>query len=444
MAGNQKLQSLKNVVTKWLKLVDDTIIEIVCVAYIALKLEGDPLWVMVVGPPSSAKTETIMGLADCSEIHVLSSLTPQTLISGRQGRGGGKNSLIFKLNDKLLVAKDFGTVLSMRSEGQREILSQLREIYDGRYSKAFGSKDETVDWEGRVGFLGGCTQVIDQHYSVNQQLGERFVFYRVDGGDPIETGKQALKIVGKEKEMRSEIRQAFKQFLESIEPQDGTIHIPESIKNRIIHLAAFAANARTGVPRNYKTQEIEAVPTPEGSPRLTKQLVTTGIALAIAHEKQEFDEEIFKTLKKIGRDTIPGTRLKLIDTLWNAEITSIHNTLETTPKIAELANYPSTTTRFILEDLNSVYLVDRKAGKPDRWGLSRHCCELIQTYEGIEAPEQQQEPEQLTLDDLNSVDPQACRDCEVYSKGFCTYYGEGEDDKIKAVYMRTCPMAGNG
>jgi hypothetical protein len=431
MERNSKLQSLKNVVTKWLKLVDDTIIEIVCVAYVALKLEGDPLWIMIVGPPSSAKTETIMGLADCSEVRVISALTPQTFISGQRGKD---KSLIHKVNDKLVVHKDFGTILSMRSEPRQEILSQLREIYDGRLSKSFGT-GKTVDWEGRMGFLGGCTPVIDQHYGVNQQLGERFVYYRVDGGNPIETGMQALKIVGKENKMRSEIRQAFKQFLESIQPQDGKIPIPDSIKGRIIHLAAFAATARTGVPRNYKTQEIEAVPTPEGSPRITKQLATIGIALAIIHEKQEFDEGIFKTLRKIGRDTIPGTRLKVIDTLWDCEIISKHDALEKTNKIAELVNYPTTTTRLILEDLNSLYLVDRRAGSPDRWGLSNQCCEWIRTYEGIEPPEK--EPEQLTLNTQNKVDPQACRDCENYHKGFCIYYGE--DEKIKVEYMRSCP-----
>jgi len=42
----------------------------------------------------------------------------------------------------MLLFKDFTTVLEKQKDERREIIAQLREIYDGFYSKKFGTIDE--------------------------------------------------------------------------------------------------------------------------------------------------------------------------------------------------------------------------------------------------------------------------------------------------------------
>ena len=208
-----------------------------------------------------------------SEIHFLSNLTPATLISGILPKGKNEDpSLIYKIDGKTLVLKDFGTILSMRSESQGEILAQLREIYDGQYNKAFGN-GKVVDWKGKVGLIGACTPAFDRHYSVIGSLGDRFILYRTTATDKTFSGLQAQKIVGHEEEMREEIRGAAHNFIGQFsEMPDIHMKTEQDIKEMIVALACFCAYARCPVERNFH-HEIEYLPMPEGTPRLVKQFM---------------------------------------------------------------------------------------------------------------------------------------------------------------------------
>ena len=53
------LERLKEVFDKWLLLPDTHLLEVILAAIVANQLGGDPLWLLIVAPPSSAKTELI-------------------------------------------------------------------------------------------------------------------------------------------------------------------------------------------------------------------------------------------------------------------------------------------------------------------------------------------------------------------------------------------------
>ena len=103
---------------------------------VAHNYPGDPVWLFLVGAPGSAKTEIIRTLRT-SKTYSLSSLTQHTLISGLKTKGDDP-SLLPKLDGKVLVIKDFTTVLSGRRDVRTEICGQLRDIYDGFCEKSFG------------------------------------------------------------------------------------------------------------------------------------------------------------------------------------------------------------------------------------------------------------------------------------------------------------------
>ena len=152
-----RLDDLKTVICKWLHLEDSSMIDIICGTYIANKFNSDPLWMNIIGPPSSTKTEILRAFDGHCSAKFISNLTPSTLVSGIIPKKGKPDpSLLPQLNDKLVVLKDFTTVLSMRSENQAEILAQLREAYDGQYSKLFGNGKE-INWTGRFGLIAACT-----------------------------------------------------------------------------------------------------------------------------------------------------------------------------------------------------------------------------------------------------------------------------------------------
>lgn len=353
------LEQLKQVFSKWLILVSDEIIDVIIASVIANRLSADPTWMLIVGPPSSAKTEILRALSELENTYFLSTLTPQTLISGQKAKSGDHvPSLLFKLGGKTVIMKDFTTILTMRREPRAEIFSQLREIYDGQFSKAFGT-GQTISWEGKMGFIAGVTPIIDRYSAIHQVLGERFLQYRVQAENPLEIARHAKQMVNKETEMRKELSGAVVNFFKGL---TGRLNlnfqtIPE-IDEKLLNLACFCAVARTGVPRDRISKVVEIVPIPEGPARLTKQLTQIGIGLAITHNKTAIDAEIYEIIKKIGRDILPGMRLLILETMWRQGLSEDLHSWESTRGIAELVGIPTTTTKEQLENLHILKLMN--------------------------------------------------------------------------------------
>ena len=80
------IERLKEKFSKWLLMADPHLVEIVVATVVANRMGGDPLWMLLVAPPSSAKTELIRSLSLLSDVHLLSNLTPNTLLSGMKGK----------------------------------------------------------------------------------------------------------------------------------------------------------------------------------------------------------------------------------------------------------------------------------------------------------------------------------------------------------------------
>src|SRR5713226_3493981 len=92
----------------WLSLPTPEALDIVLAVVLANRCSTDPLWMFLVAPPSSAKTELLRALGDVSDTYPLSNLTASTFASGFQNPS--KTSLLPKITGKLLVLKDFTTV----------------------------------------------------------------------------------------------------------------------------------------------------------------------------------------------------------------------------------------------------------------------------------------------------------------------------------------------
>ena len=132
-----------NVAHKWLELVDEVYPVTVLATALANWMHGQPVWLLIVAPPSSGKTLFIQAYARMKTVFPLSSLTARTFASGlKNEKDEGSNSLLHWLNrerKRLLTLKDFGTILSLAVQERNGVLAQLREIYDGEYSAAYGT-----------------------------------------------------------------------------------------------------------------------------------------------------------------------------------------------------------------------------------------------------------------------------------------------------------------
>jgi hypothetical protein len=351
-------------------------IDVALAVITANRMEGDPLWMFLVAPPSGGKTEVLRALDDVPDVYPLSSLTAQTFASGFE-RKGTEASLLPKIDGKTLTMKDFGTVLSMYREKKAEILAQLREIYDGSFAKEFGNGKQ-FRWAGKVGFLAGVTPIIDREFSLNQVLGERFLLLRVKSANPRALARRAMAQRQREGDQRRVLRQIVAEFLPTVNLRPPPMS--DAIKEAVASLAEFTALARSQVMFDARG-EIDYIPAPEGPGRLAKQLCLLAEALAAIRGGEHVAIDDYLTVTQVAQDTLPAQRRTMMEVLLGSERAAL-----TTTDVATATRYPTNTARRYLQELAAIRLVDRLsegAGLADRWEISSRLMGLL---EAMRAP----------------------------------------------------------
>jgi len=315
--------SLKNVeetVRDVLLLPDEGVIKVLTASIVANRLGLDPVWLIIIGGSGTGKSELINMTGDLDFIHPISDLTTNTFASGLERRGE-ETSLLNKVNNGIMTFKDFTSVLSKHRDARTEIMGQMREIYDGQYTKRTGNAKD-IAWRGRVGAVAASTGIIYKYIGELAAMGNRFMMYHMDKPDRIEVSLRAAENARNMETHRKRMRNAFKLFVEhvlkNIDIDD--IEIKQETKERIVRVADLTARVRSGISKDSNTGEIDFVPDPEVGTRITQQLMTMAtafIAMNRADESIEDDhaayegqltEDEIQHLFKIGFTSIPKTR----------------------------------------------------------------------------------------------------------------------------------------
>lgn len=357
------------VLNKWLIVKDFGAVRLPIALIGAHPIVGEPVWLFLVAPPSSLKTETIRALAGYPGTFSLSDLTAKTFASGLMG--DRDPSLLKRLKNEVVLLKDFTTILTKRQDERQEILAQLRELHDGYYVKTFGN-GKVVEWEGKLGFIAGVTPVIDTYSSVSAVLGERFVMYRVEAPSRTEVSRRVQKNAGKEVQMRKEIATIIQGYLKGL-PVPDSLPQPEGFEDRIAALADFVSLARSGVVRDGYSRDVVYIPEPEGPGRLSKQLATILASLAILRGGTA-NEEDYALVYKLGIDCLPRQRERVFEVLNETDQWT------TTADVAEGSGYPTSSARRFLEDLRALEVLDIDKGgqgHPDKWRISDMAADLL-------------------------------------------------------------------
>ena len=302
------LLDLESVYKKWLAEPDLGLIRILLACVLCHRWPGDPVWLMIIAPPGSGKTEMIMPLASLPDTYCLSRLTPHTLLSGLNKPG---TDLLPRLNNRIILMKDFGTILSLHPDSQREVLAQLREVYDGLYVYETGSGKRDTAWKGRVSFIGAATQAYDHYRLVQAHMGERFLLYRMRQPPADETANQVL--FHDSKRMKAELESAVHKYLE----QFNNIPAPElTPKEReyIVEWVVYIAQARAHVEWDWGHREIVAVYDAETPSRLAWQFGQLCRALNLIDK-----DNTLTLLYQLMLSAIPPHRLEALRLLSSGE-----------------------------------------------------------------------------------------------------------------------------
>jgi len=370
-----ELAKVKNVANRWLYLEDDIYIDVVLATVIAHSFGGDPLWLMLIGASGSGKTELLRALSG-DRVYHLSNLTPQTLVSGLKLQRGDP-SLLPEIDGKVLVVKDLTTLLSENAKDRSKIFGQLRDLYDGFTSKAFGSGVGKRSYGCHVGLVAAVTPAIERYQAMDQALGERFLNYRLAPVDVDRRVARAMENEGRQPEMRHELERTVLEFLLHEWPvSSDSVTIPKAYIARILALAVATAQLRTQVQKT-RAGAVAFVPEPEVGTRLAVQLTKLGRALTIVRGASTLGESEYEVLQKVAQDSIPSVRLRLVSAL--ADLSGPSSVYVETSSVAERSLIPVHSTRIGLEDLRLLGLAESTGSSPLRWCLTPALCERLST-----------------------------------------------------------------
>jgi hypothetical protein len=357
-----RLGDVKRIARSFLRLLDDEYIDFCLAVYVANRFDSIPLWAMLVSAPSNGKTEILRAFRYHPAVFYLSDLTNVTFASGyKRDKKSSDPSLLNRLTGiTLVVNPDLTTLIQRRDTVKSEIYGQMRAIYDGDFCKSFGTGDD-VAWEGRFGFLTGVTGAVDKELALNQTLGERFILYRITDVDNQGMADTALESGSGEKARKKALRVAVHDFLDVF--GDGefipeTAVLPADKGKEVKALALFCTKGRTGVIRDRFTRVVEARPQSEGPGRVTKQLRSLAVALAMVRGLSEVDDGVMEIVAKVALDTMPTLRCDLLNALWKSSFED-HTRFLSARKVGAMVRLPETTVKRHLEDLVMLGLVDR-------------------------------------------------------------------------------------
>lgn len=278
------------------------------------RLDGDPLWLLLLSGSGNAKTETVQALGAAGAFVTSTITSDGALLSGSPQREKAKDAtggLLRKIGARgLLVIKDVTSILSMNRDARGSVLAALREVHDGRWERNIGTDGgKTLAWEGRLTVIGAVTTAWDRAHDVIASMGDRFVVLRMDSSTGrIAAGRRAIANTGDEEKMRADLGTAVASVLARVACAER-IRISDPESERLLAAANVVTLARTGVDYDYRGDVIDAH-APEMPTRFAKQLaqVVRG-AIALGMDRTS----ALRLAIRCARDSMPPLRLAILD-----------------------------------------------------------------------------------------------------------------------------------
>ena len=363
---------------KWMHLPSDEVLRVMFGAIFANKLQGDPIWLFLVAPPGGSKSELLSSMSASPLVESTTALTPHSLVSGAALFNGQDPSLLPKLNGRVLVIKDFTTILSMHYTSRDEIFGVLRDAYDGVTTKTFGTGLKRT-YVSHFGIIAGVTPKIEEFGVVHQSLGERFLKYRINTGQKTlseaDRIRRALANINHEKEMKTDLGAVACDVL--CHPLPKVIPpIPHEIGEYIVSLAQTCATMRGVVDREKYSGMVTYKPATEVGTRLAKQLAKLGMGMAIYQGKKMVDLDIYRVIRKVALNTAPDRVEEIIKQVWKR--TADPKATLKTGEISFITRLPVTTCFRVLQDLELLQVMDRIGqGNKFEWRLNKTILKLI-------------------------------------------------------------------
>ena len=294
------------------------------------------LWVLLIGNPSSYKTEAVGHLSDTPHCYFLDSITSNSFASGYINTDGKKaKDLLPELAGKFFIIKDYTTLFSSNEESIKKVLGDLQSIYDGDYSKYTGTAGNITYKNVKFSHVGCITPlVVSKQHSYMSMLGSRFLFYRLPELVESEVA-EGCRIICEETQnqnrqetLRKKCSAYSYQLYNEIPNIEMQTESPEHI-NQIVTLGKLLARGRGvitgGVSEYYDTSDTAKTKPRQSYSmkekqveepfRALRQLLALGKGLALVHGRQSITDHEIEILRRVVVSSMPVDRSKVLTLL---------------------------------------------------------------------------------------------------------------------------------
>ena len=326
--GTQTPMGIENVLEA-IKDLGETrgwIMKVIIGVYLSTFLEKEsPVWLMIVGNPSSNKTTLTDLLKENPNIHSLDTLTSNPFISGQRETKTEKNhDLLPKLDGACFIIKEYGTFFSRSDEMVRQLLGDLTAIYDGEFAKHSPARG-TIKHKATFSHIGCVTpQALNKRQKYMNSVGARFLFLRV----PTLTDSERTSRLDeyweekKNKKTKVQITKLVSDYCsnlrEKILEKKPSVSFPKEAQKELNIYANLIARSRGIVvteANHFETDDgkkqthYEVVDLQIEEPfRALKQIRKITESLAIIHGSAKVEDQELEIIKKIVLSSMPTRR----------------------------------------------------------------------------------------------------------------------------------------
>lgn len=323
------LKELHKVYKTELYIEDTKRIDIVLATALSNKLEGIPIWLILVGASGDLKSVQLNAIRG-KDVYLLHNLTSKTLVNGYKNKKDHPD-LAPKLNTKIIVIPDMAQILKLPPVEKGELWGQLRDLYDGFAGKESGQGASSKYENLKTTLLAGSTPSIDAQILVHQDLGTRELVYRTSGN------KNKEKLMDKcfeNEESEAEITQRLKEvtmnFLNNRDIKRS--HINPEILAEIKKIAIYISYMRATAEFDGYTNELRNAVYPEEPTRIAKQLKRLFICLMSLSDDYS-EERALEILWHVGKSSAFPIRTRIFEFLKSQDEREEFSTSELSEKV---------------------------------------------------------------------------------------------------------------
>lgn len=351
---------------------------------------GDPCWLMIVGSSGSGKTSLLKTLKKIKGVHMMGDVdTKAAFLSGVKkkdqavGSKGGLLNVVGK--EGAMVWLEFTSVLQLPRDALKSILTALRQIYDGFYTREVGTEGgRTLEWSGRLAAFAGVTNAIDQAHEFSSKMGERFIYYRIpvtDGWGESFKALEHFEDMDTREDKSEELQLLVEAFFYGLELDwkgRRARGLTDGEKNKIIMCGQFATKARSDVPRDWQNREIVDIPSSEAPMRFSQEFQRLYLGMEVIGVDEE---DRWKIVKKVMMDSMPQVRRVALEAIMKRTMGDGAEGVGM-GEVEEAMKVSTSTVRRVLEDLKTHGLIEKvrreEGGEGKGWRLTDWARERVE------------------------------------------------------------------